>query len=153
RNGLEALGAIARLKEAPLVVRDAQVLVGAAVGTDSVRAAFDEDVNIVSLAHHQDEERDSEPAVDEAATPPEPRRTAELKTLGAPGLRVGQNATLKVRDPQDAVAGTLRVEQVRHEFSTSAGYTCDVTVVAAQPGKLGDAPRGAYGVVRRVADV
>jgi hypothetical protein len=73
--------------------------------------------------------------------------------LGDPAIRAGQAATLEPADPADAMPGSLRVERALHSFSTSRGYTCDVTVVAAEPGKLAKRPTGAHGVAGRIRDL
>jgi hypothetical protein len=154
RNGLEALNRIAAIARAPLVVRDEKVFIGKAVGTETF-GTFDPDVNLVSLTRVQEEQRDPDfcRRSEDDAPQSEPRTSVDIKVLGAPDLRVGQNATLKVRDPADALAGTLRVNQVKHVFSTKNGYTCDVTLAVANPGELAEVSRGAHHLIRRLADV
>jgi len=154
RNGLEALNRIAAVARAPLVVRDEKVFIGKTVGTEDF-GAFDPDKNLVSVTRMQEEERDPDfcRRAEDDAPAVEQRTSVDVKVLGEPDLRVGQNATLKVRDPADALAGTLRVNQVKHVFSTKSGYTCDVTLVVAKAGELAESPRGAQKVIRRLADV
>jgi hypothetical protein len=154
RNGLEALNRVAAIAGAPLVVRDKKVFIGKAVGSEMF-GTFDPDVNLVSLTRIQEEERDPEfcQRPEDDAPQSEPRTSVDIKVLGAPDLRVGQNAKLKVRDPADALAGTLRVNQVKHVFSTKSGYTCDVTLAVAEPGELAMVSRGAHRVLRRLADI
>jgi hypothetical protein len=154
RNGLEALKRIAAVARAPLVVRDEKVFIGKAVGTETF-GTFDPDKNLVSVTRVQEEERDPDFCMRDADDAPatKPRTSVDIQVLGLPDLRVGQNATLKVRDPADAISGTLRTNQVKHRFSTKTGYTCDVTLAVAEPGELAEASRGAHRVIRRLADV
>lgn len=134
-SGLEALRLIADRTKAPLVISDGTIRAGATVGL-AEPVTFSDEENIVALDPNQeDEEGGGE------------RTSMELTVLGDPALRAGQPVLLKLRDPRGAPSGPLRIEQVRHIFSTNAGYTCQVTVVAAAPGQRARRPSGVHRLV------
>ncbi|MDJ0343461.1 hypothetical protein QMK19_18080 [Streptomyces sp. H10-C2] len=139
---LDALRALARRADAPLVVRDGKVYLGAAVGEASDKAPmpFDPDTNIVSL--------DRANAEDSAGnlTPPV-RNTLNLTVLGHPRLRVGQIAT--ITGLSDAPTGTLRLSRVVHRFTTSGGYTAELGLIAADAGERAQVTTGVQGVADR----
>ncbi|MEW2352941.1 hypothetical protein [Spirillospora sp. NPDC029432] len=142
-NALGALGELAAAAEAPIVVRDQRVLLGAAVGGEKAPVAFDPAVNLVALGDGQHEEtRVREPDDDE---PPPVHTAVKLTALGHPGLRAGQVAT--VEDVDDVPSGPLRVAEVVHRFGAGTGYVCDVTLVAARAGRLSPAAGGARGML------
>jgi hypothetical protein len=162
-SGLEALRGIADAAEAPFVVGDGAISMGATVGA-GVPVTLSAGTNIVRLDRVQ-EEPDEKPAPTAAtgagatarpappATPPEARTSLDLTVLGDPALRAGQPAVLVPADPKDALPGSLRVERVRHTFGTRKGYTCDITLVVAEPGKRAKRLTGAYRVVDRFRDL
>jgi hypothetical protein len=152
-DGLTALSELAAQAGAPLVVRDGGIFIGSGVGAEEF-GLLDPDTNLVSLTPRQD----VEPLLDPSQTPDEPTQTAEsttldVKVLGHPDLRVGKNVRITPRSPEDAIMGTLRVNQLTHTFSTSAGYTCEAVLVLADTGALAETTRGAQSLVRRIRDV
>lgn len=156
RNGFEALNRIATLANKPLVVRDKTIFIGDAVGREHF-GTLSQATNIVSLQRQQEEEADPEfcrlPSDDPTAERATSRTQLDLQVLGQPDLRVGQRVTLKLTDPADALQGTTRINHLRHRFSTRSGYTCDVTLVAAEPGQVVRSVRGPHRIVQRVQDV
>ena len=153
-NGLDALRAVAEAAEAPLVIGDGKIFIGAAVGRNGT-VTFSAERNIVSLDRLQEEPEETPvPTGPPGLQPPAEARTSlDLTILGDPNVRVGQAAVLVPADPKDALPGLLRVERARHTFSTRKGYTCDVTVVVAEPGKRAKRLTGAHGVVDRFRDL
>jgi len=147
-SALGALGQLARLTGSALVVRDGQIFIGPSVGAGP-GATFDPDTNIVSLDHSQDgDEDDAPPALqtdDKLQT--SARTRFDLTVLGDPSLRVGQSAVLKT---PDTPAATLRINHLVHNFSTRSGYTCGVTLLAADPGKPARGASGADELVERL---
>jgi hypothetical protein len=155
-SGLEALRVLAQQAAAPIAITDETILFGATVGAAGP-ARFSAEDNIVSLHRHQEEERPPAAATPPATRPPAAgapsRSSLDLTVLGDPSLRIGQSAVLAVRDPRDAISGPLRIERLVHRFSTTSGYTCDVTVVAAHPGQPARRAVGVQGVVDRFRDL
>ena len=153
-NGLQALRQLADMANAPLVVRDNTIYLGAAVGSskDPAPVAFTPDTNIVRLdeVHENDVDAERCPKPTQAK-PPATRTRLDLTVLGHPGLRVGQVATVK--DLAETPQGTLRIEQVTHRFSTRSGYVCDVKLIAADAGQRARVSNGVQSVVDRVRDV
>jgi len=141
-SALAALGALAKQGGVPLVVRDGEVLLGAAVGTPSDNApiALDPDTNIVSLGNLDAEDTggDQEPAV---------RNAVNLTILGHPRLRVGQVAT--VRGLTGLPTGPLRLSRVEHVFTTGGGYTTEVDLIAARAGQRAEVTTGVQVVADR----
>jgi hypothetical protein len=167
-TAMGALRDIAEQAGAAVVIRDGTVLLGSRVGADG-GASFSAEKNIVRLDKVQE---------DDPAVPPTPvgdlvtkpagggpgggladlaagllgaggsgtKTSLSLVVLGDPGLRAGQKATLDPPEP----AGPLRTERVSHVFSTRSGYTCAVTVAAAEPGKPAPPAPGAHRVAERV---
>jgi hypothetical protein len=156
-SALQALGRIAMLANAPLIIRDNTIHFGAAVGgsSDPAPVAFSPDRNIVKLEQLQVSEETLEPCRNRTNERPRAyaRSHLEMTVLGHPGLRVGQKAT--VEDVAGTPQGTLRINHLVHRFSTKqgGGYTCDVKLLAAEPGELARGSTGAHGVVDRVRDV
>ncbi|MFD4507788.1 hypothetical protein [Streptomyces sp. NPDC058457] len=143
---LDALRALADRGDAPLVVRDGTVYLGAAVGaaSDAAPVAFAPDTNIVSL--------DTVNGEDTAGSPAPPVRAAlDLTVLGHPRLRVGQvgRITGLARVP----AGPLRLSRVVHSFTTSGGYTAEVGLIAAGAGERAQVAGGVQVVVDRWRDM
>jgi hypothetical protein len=153
-NGLEALRTVAEAAQAPLVIGDGKIFIGAAVGRDGT-VTFAAKDNIVSLDRLQEEPEETPAPTGPPGlqAPAEARTSLDLTILGDPDVRVGQTAVLVPADPKDALPGLLRVERARHTFSTRKGYTCDVTVVVAQPGQRAKRLTGAPGVVDRFRDL
>jgi hypothetical protein len=153
-TGLQALREIADKAQAPLVIRDNTVYIGKAVGAGTPYQ-FTPATNIVCLAQQQENDEDLEVArrSEAKAAPkgPPPCTTVELTALGDPGLRVGQPAVVRTRDPKDTVAG--RVYHVTHSFSTASGYTCAVRVIVADPGQPAGRTPGAQGIARRIREL
>src|SRR5260370_5652917 len=129
-NGLDALRQIANIATAPLVIRDGKIYVGPSVGKDEAPVHFDPDINIVKQDQMHDTEEINDPCKKRKNGQVQSKSITSLKltVLGHPMLRVGQKAILK--DPPTG-AGTLRINQLAHTFSTRNGYTCDMTIVAA----------------------
>jgi hypothetical protein len=150
-NGLAALEQVARRCQVPLVVRDNKILLASAVGADR-GPSLSAEKNIVKMDRAEYSEEIPDPSLDNAHARrrTEPRTSLSLTVLGEPRLRVGQ--TLDV-DVADKPAGTLRVHSLVHRFSTRAGYTCDVTLLRADAGKLAVQADGVHGVVDRIRDL
>lgn len=156
KNGFEALNRVATLAEKPLVVRDNTIFIGDAVGSEEF-GELRQDTNIVSLERRQEEEADPEfcrrPS-DPTAERTTSRTELDLQVLGHPDLRVGQGVKLDLEDSADALQGTTRINHLRHRFSTRSGYTCDVTLIAAESGQLArSSSRGSHRIAQRVQDV
>jgi hypothetical protein len=138
-TGLVALRLVAEATGAPLVISDGAIHLGATVGVGTP-VTFTAGENIVALDGRQETEDGA-------------RTSLELVVLGDPALRAGQPVLLQLRDTRDVPPGTLRTEQVRHVYSSRAGYTCRVTVVAAEPGRPAPRPGGVHRVVERLRQV
>jgi hypothetical protein len=151
-NALAAIRQIAQMAQAPLVVRDNKIFIGASVGSEEAPVKFTQDDNIVRLDQIQENEEVPEPCEkrDKGQLKSKARTSVELTVLGHPGLRVGQTATVKAPDVPE---GKLRINYLIHHFSTKSGYTCDIVLVVADPGKLAKSSTGAHGVVDRFRDV
>ena len=151
-NGLDALRQIANIATAPLVIRDGKIYVGPSVGKDEAPVHFDPDINIVKQDQMHDTEEINDPCKKRKNGKVQSKSVTSLKltVLGHPILRVGQKAVLK--DPPTG-AGTLRINQLTHTFSTRNGYTCDMTIVAAEPGKIAGNLTGVHGLVNRFRDL
>ena len=151
-NSLEALRQIANIAATPLVIRDGKIYIGPAVGKDEAPVHFDADINIVKQDQIHDTEESNDPAKTRKNGKIQGTSVTSLKltVLGHPLLRVGQNAVLK--DPLTGV-GTLRINQLTHTFSTRSGYTCDMLIVAAEPGKIAGRLTGVHGFVNRIRDL
>jgi hypothetical protein len=151
-TGFDALRQLAALSDppSPIVIRDGKVFFGPQVGaaSDKAPAKLSPDTNIVKLDESQDEEATGE-VDDDGVRKTQPRTSLSLTTLGIPGLRVGQQATLDVSEPP----GTLRVNHVVHRFSTRTGYTCDVVLAVAEPGAAIRTSTGAHAVVDRFRSI
>jgi hypothetical protein len=130
-TALGALGELAAAAQSPIVIRDRRVYMGAAVGLENAPVAFDPAVNLVALGDGQHEETKARDPDDDE--PPPVRTSLKLTALGHPGLRAGQTATVK--DVDDVPSGPLRIAEVAHRFGVGTGYVCEVTLVAARPGK------------------
>jgi hypothetical protein len=126
------------------MIRDGKIFINQAVGNDET-PMLDLDTNIVSQDHVDDTT-----GITDDNTPTKVTTSLNLTTLGLPELRVGQKAKLKNPPAQNK---TLRVNQLVHRFSTSTGYTCDVTLVVADQGARATGPVGVHGVVRRMRDL
>jgi hypothetical protein len=139
---LDALRALATRADTPLVVRDGNVYLGAAVGaaTDTAPVDFDPDTNIVSL--HSVDGEDTAGAL----TPPV-HATVTMTVLGHPRLRVGQIA--KVTGLSGVPSGTLRLSRVVHHFTTGGGYTARLDLIAAEAGTRAQVTTGVQVVVDR----
>ncbi|HKV30236.1 MAG TPA: hypothetical protein VJT14_04385 [Candidatus Dormibacteraeota bacterium] len=154
-NALDALRQIAQRAAVPLVVRDEAIFMGALIGSDKTPASFAPDTNIVSLDRQQATEDEDDPATwPVSGQIPTPTRTSlNVTVLGDPDLRVGQTVLLRTADPADNIAGPLRINHLKQVFSSKSGYTCTVTVVAAQPSEASTAASGAHSFVNRFRDV
>jgi hypothetical protein len=152
KNGLAALQEIARRAEAPLVIRDKTIYLGAAVGREN-GLIFSADTNIVKMDEAAAAEEIPERLFpgDAGKTKTAARSSLEMTVLGDPRLRVGQ--TVEV-DTSDAPKGPLRIGALEHTFSTQGGYTCKVTLLSAEPGQDVRLPsRGVAEVVDRFQDM
>jgi hypothetical protein len=149
RTGLQALRLIADRTRSPLVISDGTIRIGATVGAQSSSVTFSAEDNIVAMDPRQEDDDDPVPGL---AGGTGERTSLELLVLGDPALRAGQPVRLRLKDPRDALPGSLRTEQVRHHFSTSSGYTCQVTVVAAEPGRRVRRPSGVQRLAERLRD-
>ena len=151
-NALQALEQISRQAGSALVIRDNKIYVGPSVGAPPPAITFDPDTNIVKLDEAQETEETPEPCGrrQDGQVKAEPRTSFALTALGEPKLRVGQQVTVK---GPDVPSGTLRTNQVTHRFSTSSGYTCDITVVVADPGKRAKTLTGADAIADRFRGV
>ncbi|MEV8540160.1 hypothetical protein [Streptomyces sp. NPDC051572] len=139
---LDALRALAERGDAPLVVRDGTVYLGAAVGAanDTAPVALDPDTNIVWLDSSYGEDTAGE------LSPPV-RATVDLAVLGHPLLRVGQLA--KITGLSGVPDGTLRLSRVVHRFTTGGGYTTELGLIAAAAGERAQVTTGVQVVVDR----
>ncbi|MGW3105323.1 hypothetical protein [Streptomyces sp. NPDC001100] len=139
---LDALRALAERGNAPLVVRDKTVYLGAAVGAskDTAPVALDPDINIVWLDSSYGEDTAGE------LSPPV-RATVNLAVLGHPGLRVGQHA--EISGLSGVPDGTLRLSRVVHRFTTAGGYTTELGLIAAAAGERAQVTTGVQVVVDR----
>lgn len=156
KNALEALRQFANDRERkislPIVIRDNTLFIGPSVGREEA-IHFAPKTNIVKMDAQQDTDQDDTPCLqdqDSQSQVTPPRESFEVIALGHPDLRVGQRAFLDVEKPP---SGTLRIGQLVHSFSTRSGYTCKVTVVSAEQGKVAPELVGASGVVSRFRDV
>lgn len=157
RSALDVLRQLADEYKLPVVVRDSQVFLKNAVGAGPAVDKLTEDDNIVRQIEDQDTEeaRDADPPV--AADKPgasgqlaaKPRTGLSLQVLGNPKLHPGQLVTVKAGgDNKD-----WRIDGVAHRFSTSSGFTTDLSLVEAAAGEQAGGLGGAFGVVQRVQDV
>ncbi|WOX14100.1 hypothetical protein [Streptomyces sp. N50] len=139
---LDALRTLAERGDAPLVVRDGTVYLGAAVGAarDTAPVALDPGTNIVWLDSSYGEDTAGE------LSPPV-RATVNLAVLGHPRLRVGQVA--KITGLAGVPDGTLRLSRVVHRFTTSGGYTAELGLIAAAAGERAQVTTGVQVVVDR----
>jgi hypothetical protein len=146
-NGLLLLGEIARRADSPLVIRDKKIFLGQAVGKEQ-GPELSVDKNIVRLDQAAYAAEIPEPcaAKKEGKVKQEALALVQLQILGEPKLKVGQ--TVKVKGP-DIPGGPLRTTAVEHRFSTETGYVCELTLVAAEPGKQARSPGGVTRVVDR----
>ena len=151
-NGLDALRQVAELARSPLVIRDNTILMGKLVGAEEAPEPFSPDTNIVKLDRIEESDEILEPCAKrkDGRRSSAPRSSLDLTVLGNPRLRVGQNVKVASKD---ALAGTLRIDHLVHRFSSVGGYTCDVTVVVAEPGKPARSLGGARGVIDRIRDL
>jgi len=154
-NALDAMRQIARRAAVPFVVRDEAIFMGALIGADKKPASFAPDTNIVSLDRQQATEDEDDPATWPVSgqIPTPPRTSLNVTVLGDPDLRVGQAVLLRTADPADNIAGPLRINHLKQVFSSKSGYTCTVTVIAAQPSEASTAASGAHSFVNRFRDV
>jgi hypothetical protein len=153
---LAELQSLAGRDGSALVVRDGAVHLGAAVGRRPAPVVFDPATNIVLRGDGQKEatRNGTQPAsalADGAQAKQVLRTSLELTVLGHPGLRVGQTAT--VTGLEDVPAGPLRTARVVHRFTTRAGYTCEVLLVAVPAGQPAQTGGGVQGVIDRMQDV
>jgi hypothetical protein len=150
-NGLLLLGEIARRAESPLVIRDKKIFLGQAVGQEK-GPDLSVDKNIVRLdqAAYAAEIPEICGRREDGKVKQEPLSLVQLQILGEPKLKVGQ--TVKVEAP-DIPAGPLRTAVVEHRFSSDSGYTCELTLVAADPGKSARPPGGLVRAVDRIWDL
>jgi hypothetical protein len=150
-NALNAIDAVARWADTPVVIRDGVVVVGPPARV-SPGPDVDEDSNLVKLDEQQVPQEDRWCAEGEnTAVATEAVKTFDATTLGNPRLRPGQTVTVK-RSGETPLP--LRVQKVIHRFSTGAsgGYTCEMRLIdpaATSP----PAHIGAAGVVRRMRDL
>jgi hypothetical protein len=124
----------------PCVLIDKTLYIGPSVGTEKAPIHFDPDTNICSIDQVQEADDKSDPC-----NPDSLIISYEIRTLGHSGLRVGQLAFLDNIKP--APKGTLRITALTHTFSTTNGYTCEMTVTAVETGKVVVNNKGAFGVV------
>jgi hypothetical protein len=78
---------------------------------------------------------------------PPVRVTANLAVLGHPQLRVGQVA--KITGLSGVPDGTLRLSRVVHRFTTSGGYTTELSLIAAAAGERAQVTTGVQVVADR----
>jgi hypothetical protein len=153
---LAALTQLANLAQQPIVITDGSVAIGPAVGTAHAPVNFDPSVNIARLGQGQQE---SPPAGAngaggsrggsggdaggaatttpfDAPTDGAGDRSVEdwqlVSVLGHPGLRVGQ--LVRVTGLQTNPPRPVRISQLKHRYSTSSGYVCEVTLTDVAAG-------------------
>jgi hypothetical protein len=74
--------------------------------------------------------------------------SATITVLGDPELRVGRSVAVSDGNPTSPWKGVaLRIQQVKHVYDMSKGFTTQVTVTAAKAGKPAGSFAGARGVV------
>jgi hypothetical protein len=129
----------------PVVVIDKTLYIGSSVGTQSAPVHFSPDDNLISAEQKIDQQQESDDNRNLCQVPP--IISYQATTLGHSGLRVGQKAFL---DIEPAPVGTLRITELKHKFSTSSGYTCEMTVSVAETGKLVSNTTGASAVADSV---
>lgn len=150
-NGLAALEEVARRCQVPLVVRDKQILLAGAVGAENgPKLTAGDHIVKMDVAEYSEEIPDPCARREKNQVRSEPRSMLSLTVLGNPKLRVGQNVEV---DVPDKPSGTLRIHHLVHRFSTRSGYTCDLTLLRADPGKPAVRHEGAQGFVDRIRDV
>jgi hypothetical protein len=151
-NGLAAVGLLADLEQAPVVIRDNAVFIKKAVG-GGAPVTFSPDRDIVQLDNGTESDEDPDESQQQ---PPNGRLqtraqpSLSLTVLGNPALRTGMAAKL---DLPTAPPGSLRIHHLVHRFSVTSGYTCELILLAAEPGQLARVPVGAHGVVQRIRDL
>lgn len=149
-RGPTALGVLRDLAAtvpAPVVVRDEEIRIGPAVGSedDPAPVPFDPRLNLVSYGDSQGEET---AAVAPGEERPPPRTSLNLVVLGHSGLRAGQVATVQ---GVDAPPGPLRITRVLHRFGGRTGYVCEVRAAAVPAGAMAEVLDGGVpGVVDRL---
>jgi hypothetical protein len=150
-NGLDALGKLADGAQAPLVIRDNQVFIKNTVGAgDAVTFSPDKDLVRLDDGAESDEDPDLSQQEQNGKLKISARPSLSLTVLGNAALRVGLPVKL---DLPDAPKGALRIHHLVHRFSAKSGYTCELVLLAAEPGALAKVPVGAHGVVQRFRDL
>jgi hypothetical protein len=147
KDGLAALRTIARLANAPLVIRDNAIFMGpdAAIGRKPV--VFSPDRNLVRHSTGQVAEAPRQGT--NGGAPPAVRERREVTVLGQPELRIGQAVEL---DLPGGRSGPLHIAHLEHNFSTSSGYVCDAAVVG-ESDQINERGRGADVLVERFRDL
>lgn len=150
---LSALTQLAELTDRPILIGDGSVALGPAVGTALAPVELNPTTNLVKRRTSSGER--SSPAQNDASGPVDVSGSGgreitgwhELTVLGHPQLRAGQMVRLAGVEPMPD--GPLRISRVIHRYSTSAGYTCDVSLTDAQPGTRARPAVGVAAVVDR----
>ncbi len=144
-SALETLGKFAsdpsRNVSIPLVVIDNTLYMGSSVGTEHAPIHFSLDENLISIEPKQENDENGDPYQSPPVT------SYHVITLGHSDLRVGQQAFLDIKSPP---AGTKRITELSHKFSTTNGYTCDMTVNVVEPGEVVQNNKGALGVANNI---
>lgn len=151
-TGLSALGEVARWAQARFAVIDGGVQWQPEGPLGLPGPPLTQGKNIVSLddelAGERPRRRRDQPEND---TPrPDVLRSYELTVLGIAALRPGQTVPVTAGGPPRL----LHVERATHRFSTTSGYTCELSLVEDGDGPpTGLAPRGAPRIVQRMREL
>jgi hypothetical protein len=167
RTRLEALRQVAAIAAAPVVIADGEVRIGDSVGAQP-GITFSPATNIVTLERHQLQVEEVAPAQEAASNAlaaaaasafgvssggADVQNLLQLTVLGDPTLRPGQAVDYKPRNPIDGLPGDLRIEHVRHVYSSKSGYTCEARLLSAGAGDKASRLVGARGLAQRIRDI
>lgn len=150
---LSALTQLAELTDSPILVTDGAVALGPAVGTSVSPVELDPTTNLVKRRSSTNERpsADRTDASGPVNVSGEGGRAVsdwhELTVLGHPQLRAGNMVRLKGLEPLPD--GPVRISRVVHRYSTSAGYTCDLSLTDARSGERARPAVGVAAVVDR----
>lgn len=156
-SALAALTQLADLAEKPIVIADRTIALGPAVGATPAPVTFDPATNIVTLGTGQNSQshNGSGSGGDSGGSASDAGGASttvvdwhELTVLGHPGLRVGQAVTVTGLDA-GPTKNPVRISRLVHKYSTTSGYTCQVSLTDAAAGTRARPAVGVAAVVDR----